>query len=201
MFECTKEFFERHTIVKDNGQCNLNCCSNKVNTRGYCLRHFYKAIECGFLVKKTRTGLHVLDYIKSRCVTNKETGCIEYQGALDGDGYGQLNYAGYTNGTSLRVHRIVWVEHNGPTDLYILHKCDNPKCCNIEHLFAGTQADNVADMINKGRGNTGVGFKLTVNDVLAIRSSTESNAALAKKLNVQRATVMKARSKRTWKEL
>lgn len=52
-----------------------------------------------------------------------------------------------------RAHRIAWELTNGPVPvgLSALHRCDNPPCCNPAHLFLGTQADNIADMVAKGR--------------------------------------------------
>lgn len=54
----------------------------------------------------------------------------------------------------MRVHRIAWsLKHGNPSnELCVLHKCDNPPCCNTEHLFLGTRADNNADRDKKGRG-------------------------------------------------
>lgn len=53
-----------------------------------------------------------------------------------------------------RSHRIAWMLAYGciPDGLHVLHKCDNPPCCNPLHLFLGTQKENMADMINKNRG-------------------------------------------------
>lgn len=77
------------------------------------------------------------------------TDCIEYPGYKNKRGYGQLT----RNGKSDRAHRLAWAEKHGPIPdgLCVLHKCDNPPCVNVEHLFLGTRADNIADMHKKGR--------------------------------------------------
>lgn len=53
--------------------------------------------------------------------------------------------------------RILWTLLNGdiPEGLFVLHHCDFSICCNPKHLFLGTQADNMADMVSKGRGQKG----------------------------------------------
>lgn len=65
------------------------------------------------------------------------------------DGYGAL---WFKNRTYL-AHRLAWEATNGPipAGLNVLHKCDNPPCCNPNHLFLGAQQDNVDDCIAKGR--------------------------------------------------
>jgi hypothetical protein len=54
-------------------------------------------------------------------------------------------------GKTVKVHRYVFEYFNGPTDLNVCHTCDNTYCFLPEHLFAGTQKDNVDDMVSKGR--------------------------------------------------
>jgi hypothetical protein len=60
---------------------------------------------------------------------------------------------GGRHGKDVTVHRLVWEEANGPIPdgLHVLHRCDVPACCNIDHLFLGTPADNLRDQIAKGR--------------------------------------------------
>jgi hypothetical protein len=69
--------------------------------------------------------------------------------ACDRDGYGQL----WADGVTYKAHRLVWEYTYGPIPpgLHVLHHCDNPSCCNPEHLFIGTDLDNNQDMVAKGR--------------------------------------------------
>lgn len=89
----------------------------------------------------------VTERIKTKTIQVED--CIIFTGASAGKGYGVISYKGQIN----YVHRIVWEQHNGEiTDgLFVLHKCDNPACCNIDHLFLGTAKDNYHDMVDKGR--------------------------------------------------
>ena len=72
-----------------------------------------------------------------------------WTGARDPKGYGWK----WFNGKAWRVHRLAWVQANGPipVGLHVLHLCDNPACYEVGHLTLGTHADNMADMKAKGR--------------------------------------------------
>lgn len=65
-------------------------------------------------------------------------------------GYGKLSIG---KGKQVRVHRYMYQKYKGniPESLSVLHKCDNPRCCNPEHLFLGNQKDNMSDAKEKGR--------------------------------------------------
>lgn len=70
--------------------------------------------------------------------------------------YGCFSVGKKSQGTSRMIpaHHVSWFLKNGqlPEGMKILHKCDNTACVRDDHLIAGTQAENVADMIAKGRG-------------------------------------------------
>ncbi len=76
------------------------------------------------------------------------TACHPWTGKRHTMGYGRLD----KNGRHVRASRLAWaIAHSDPGELNVLHRCDNPPCCNAQHLFLGDQADNVADAIAKGR--------------------------------------------------
>jgi len=92
----------------------------------------------------------------SRVTPSDPASCWEWSGSRNADGYGYLRVGSQRDGTRSRVlaHRLAWMlAHGGaiPGGLFVLHRCDNPPCCNPAHLFLGTNADNVADMLAKGR--------------------------------------------------
>lgn len=118
-------------------------------------------------------------------VQRTEDGCWPWTGATYPFGYGAIGRG------HMRVeaaHRVSWELHHGPipAGLKVLHRCDNPPCVNPEHLFLGTQADNMRDKQLKGRARK----RLTTAQVVDILARhTESHAALAREYGVTRQAV------------
>lgn len=81
-----------------------------------------------------------------------ESGCLEFQGGRDKDGYGYCKGHGQT-----KAHRLSYVLSYGPipVGMMVRHKCDNPSCVNPEHLELGTASDNMRDRSRRGRHPTG----------------------------------------------
>ena len=79
------------------------------------------------------------------------------------------------------AHRFAWEVSNNtkiPWGKLVLHKCDNPPCCNPKHLFLGTHLDNVRDMIRKDRQNPFAMTKLTAQQIQDIRRLLKSKFTL-----------------------
>lgn len=138
----------------------------------------------------------------------KTDGCWLWTGYINPKGYGEFTRR------HIRVHRFSWELANGPIPegLNVLHHCDNPPCVRPDHLFLGTQNDNVQDMVTKGRnrpgrllGEAATNHKLTNGDVINIRvllkSGAKSVISLAKEFGVNRCTIYSIKNGRTWKHL
>lgn len=87
--------------------------------------------------------------------------CLEWDRARNNKGYGTS--WSKSEKRARYVHRQVWEEERGniQAGMCVLHRCDNPPCINIDHLFLGTHKDNSRDMIAKDRGNGQYPKKLT----------------------------------------
>ena len=133
--------------------------------------------------------------------------CWKWRVGKTADGYGELWLAKAAG--VFRAHRVAWVISNGPipTDLFVLHHCDNRDCCNPQHLFLGTNADNMQDAARKGRianGEKRWNAKLTAKQVRAIRKDYIPNNrargmhGLANRWGVNQRTIYDIIHHRTW---
>lgn len=86
-------------------------------------------------------------------VQKSET-CWTWTGAATNAGYGKI----YLSGRIELAHRALWMTTVGPIPdgMFVLHRCDNPRCVRPSHLFLGTHQDNVDDMRAKGRHQHGL---------------------------------------------
>jgi hypothetical protein len=131
-------------------------------------------------------------------------GCFEWLGARSMSGYGKIRIEGRDVG----AHRVSWYLNTGewPDDIFVCHTCDNPCCVRFDHLFIGTHADNMQDMVEKGRafvvrGEGNGSSKLTVPDVKFIRDNSNNygdQAKLARKFNVSVSAINCIIKRRSW---
>jgi hypothetical protein len=142
------------------------------------------------------------DRLRSRLVP-ADGECVEWTGGRNAKGYGVLS-RGRRGEKQELTHRVAWEFTYGPVPdgLCVLHRCDNPACCNVDHLFLGTQADNMADMAAKGRaarGERNGATKLTWPVVREIRASNEPHRVIASRLGISERNVRKVRAMEIWR--
>lgn len=139
-------------------------------------------------------------------------GCWPWTGAKDPDGYGIFwdgTYRRSGAGHYVRVTRWTYQQFVGPIPQghQLLHRCDNPPCVNLAHLFTGTDADNHADREAKGRGrrlhgSDHTGSKLTEEQVRLIRARWDAKQAagvdLAQEFGVTSAAISRIVNRKTW---
>lgn len=132
----------------------------------------------------------------------KTDSCWIWTGAKNRKNYGMFVYKGRVH----MSHRVSYMEWKGeiPDGKLVCHTCDNPSCVNPDHLFVGSNQDNMDDMKSKGRqrfltGENNKNSKLTWQQVREIRSSDESVLTLAKKYGVSDVTIYYV-LKEGWKE-
>lgn len=149
-----------------------------------------------------------------------EDPCEEYPKArYKAKGYGNRNF----RNQPMHASRAAWIEAYGPipNGLWVLHKCDNPPCCKLPHLYLGTAKDNTRDAMERGRaylpGPNGVGMatrfpdgvahwaaKLNPDKVREIRSRHgmgETQTALSLEFGVSRRTVGDVVNRKLWRSV
>jgi hypothetical protein len=138
----------------------------------------------------------------------KKGECLEWEGSVDGCNYGTLSFYGEL----FKTHRLSYMFHFGeiPKGFYICHHCDNPRCCNPEHLFLGTSKDNSDDKYKKHRENIIKGeehpnAKLNREKVVEIRkmfiSGLYTKKSLSQIFGVYPKAISDILKNRTWKHV
>jgi len=139
-----------------------------------------------------------------------EDECWHWTGQILSNGYGRISVGARNLGNEL-AHRVSWRLANKqeiPEKMVVMHKCDNPKCVNPNHLNIGTHKQNTQDMITKGRkmvvspkGEGNGKSLLDAEKVRLIRSSKLNHAELGRQLGVSTSCIRGVRSGRTWSHI
>lgn len=133
-------------------------------------------------------------------------GCWLWTASCRKDGYGQFHIR---QGKMVAAHRVAWELEHGPIPigLSVLHQCDTPRCVRPSHLFLGTLADNMRDMVSKGRklrlyGSRTSNARLNEATVRQIRRRWATGAwtvtDLAKRFGVSHPTISLIVHRKTW---
>jgi len=138
---------------------------------------------------------------------DKTGDCWVWTASINQRGYGQFKIYDRGNGKQkvMETHRIAWLLENSdiPVGMQICHKCDNPLCVRLEHLFLGTPKDNAQDMARKGRA-TMRSAKLDEATVVAIRydyANGISGDKIAKQRRIPKSTVLGILNGKRWKRV
>lgn len=135
-------------------------------------------------------------------VALRDTQCWNWRAHVASDGYGKFR----TEGETFQAHRIAWRIANGtdPGNSLVRHKCDNRMCCNPLHLELGSQIDNMADMVVRGRSARGEAngrATLTAADVAEIKAritAGEPNTHIARDYPITHSMVSRIKHGLAW---
>lgn len=134
--------------------CGMPDCERTASAATYCAKHYKRLKANGRAddasVRVARPAVTPIGVRLLRRVRFRDDGCWEWTGNRHAFGYGLIQVSRARNeGT----HRVMWKLAHGPIPkgMWVLHRCDHPWCVNPEHLFLGTPADNIHDMMAKGR--------------------------------------------------
>jgi hypothetical protein len=165
--------------------CSYPGCCGKHQARGYCKRHYTQLLKTGS-VEIIRANPHLPPDQRFWKFANKGNPdeCWNWSGQRDKDGYGCFRFS---TAKPMRAHRYSFELHGGqPQDgLFVCHKCDNPSCVNPNHLYLGSQSDNMKDRHRAGK----TPFRISIETVKAIKASAETGAVLAKRYNISESQV------------
>ncbi len=200
--------YKRNPRQPAKWKCKCDCGNEKITNQASLKEGSVKSCGCHewkgkkIYGKENYEALIKEKILKSILINDND--CWIWQKAKHRQGYGNLSYKRIPR----LAHRVCWEVYFGeiPENIKVCHKCDNPSCVNPEHLFLGTQKDNVRDGIEKGRyENRAMGKrrnKLNYDEVLDIKrlnSEGMTRKELQKKYSVSPTCIAKILNGVSWK--
>jgi hypothetical protein len=145
----------------------------------------------------------------ARVELDPDTGCLNWTGVRNHRGYGRYTFStddGIKQGSAHRFALELALGRPIAESMNVCHRCDNPPCCNAEHLFEGTTLDNLLDCREKGRDRHRDGerhgmAKLKDADIpaiLAAVASGEPQTSIARRFGVRQSTISRIRTGKGW---
>jgi len=183
---------------KPSSYCSLNCKEKSAST--WLLKTSFKINEATEKEKIERIKINFENLVI------RKNDCWDWKGKIE-KGYPVMTCRKALGAN--RGHRASWIIHNGkiPEGLSVLHKCDNKICTNPDHLFLGTNQDNVNDMLSKKRNPIGSNIgtsKLNEDQVKEIKislSQDDTITHIAKKYSVTKQAIFLIKNGKTWKHV
>lgn len=182
--------------------CTVSGCGKSHKSNGLCLMHYTRMIRHGDL---DRVSV-IRGDDKKRMINSvdiDDSGCWNWIKSIN-MGYGVTSLRGKRE----QAHRASWMVFVGeiPNGMQINHKCHNKMCINPDHLYVGTQKENMRDMEDAGRAVRCVGgrngnSKLSEMDVLEVKKMImdgKKNDEISLKFSVSRSTIQFIRIGKTW---
>ncbi len=179
--------------------CTVDGCAGAVVARGLCNRHYTRQFRGrpldDSMIRRKLPNVS-LDTVAD-CVTVDARGCWNWAGTKNANGYGVVQ----SGGRQMQAHRWHYTEVNGPLSArqYVCHKCDNPACINLDHLYVGTPEDNMRDMVMRDRC---AHARLAASDARAVIKLIASGfgvASIAAIFGVSEAAIYNIKAGRTWR--
>lgn len=177
--------------------CSVPYCTNKHKANGLCGKHLQRLERTGRLERQTLEE-RFMKYV------HKEEACWLWTGYVNTSGYGSLT----VKGTPVGAHRLSFMLFKGevPDGKVVCHTCDVRTCVNPEHLWLGSNRENLDDMLAKGRQSRVPGeqngmSKLTEDQVRAIRQEHidgATKASLCRKYEVSSSTMDRLIKRQSW---
>jgi len=181
--------------------CSIAGCEIKHYTHGYCRKHERRIRLTGDkngFVRGSRF-VPIKDRLNSNWMPITETGCWIWMGSTMNKGYGVIR----DKYKKKLTHRVSYEQNIGeiPEGLFVCHSCDTPSCINPNHLFLGTQSENMSDAVRKGRmqkGESRPNSKLTEEDIRNIRIDARTTVQIAEDYSVSRHLIGLIKRRKRW---
>jgi hypothetical protein len=219
---CAKGYCKRHYYIErrhgrlarstadNSGPCSVNGCGRPATKLGLCGGHYKRKWKTGSVFGHGKAMRGEPEAWLRRHATFAEVGCLEWPFGRSKSGYGHLEINGYEAPASRHMAILI----HGPlqSDVHVRHTCDNPPCCNPQHLVLGSALDNYRDSVERGRhispphkaGESNGSAKLSAADVKLIRAlyaRGEKRFPIAKQFGVSFSTVDRIVSGDAWQDI